>query len=376
MQLEGLFDVAPSAQSEICWTVHLPLEDADWDIGLIVGPSGCGKSTIARQLFGQDIIDGYEWPHDLSIVDAFPQELGVREIAALLSSVGFSSPPAWLRPFRVLSNGEQFRVTLARALTESKGTVVIDEFSSVVDRTVARIGSAAVARTIRRRRQIARNSSSATGSDEKPIGLGETSPRFVAVSCHYDIIDWLDPDWVYDPTTDRLRWRRERLPRPLILLRIQRVHRDAWKVFRRHHYLSGALHPAARCFAASVGDRPAAYAAVIHFPHPRRSGWREHRIVCLPDFQGVGIGNALSEFVAALFLATGKPYRSTTSHPGLIRHRARSSVWKMIRPPSRSGTGHQLLYQHGDQAFPTRITAGFEFVGQPRQQEAREFGIL
>ena len=60
----------------------------------------------------------------------------------------------WLRPFHVLSNGEQFRATIARALAESaKGRelVVIDEFTSVVDRTVAQIGSAAIAKTIRRR---------------------------------------------------------------------------------------------------------------------------------------------------------------------------------------------------------------------------------
>ena len=49
---------------------------------------------------------------------------------------------------------------------------------------------------------------------------------------------------------------------------------------------------------------PAAFTAVLAFPHARRPGWREHRTVCLPDFQGVGIGNAMSELVASLFVAT------------------------------------------------------------------------
>src|SRR5262249_57232560 len=56
--------------------------------------------------------------------------------------------------------------------------------------------------------------------------------------------------------------------------------------------------------------RPAAFTAVLHAPDPLGGYWREHRTVCLPDFQGVGIGNALSEFVASLFVATGKRYCS------------------------------------------------------------------
>src|SRR5438477_11142801 len=177
-QLEGMFDVPPAERSEMRWEAALPLEEADWQIGLIVGPSGCGKSTLARELFPEALIDGFDWPDDQSIVDAFPAAMGIKEVVGLLSSVGFSSPPSWLRPFRALSNGEQFRVTIARALAEKPDLAVIDEFTSVVDRPVARIGSAALARTIRR-----------PGPDEK-------ARRLVAVSCHYDIVDWLSPDWV------------------------------------------------------------------------------------------------------------------------------------------------------------------------------------
>src|SRR5690606_16358303 len=113
---------------------------------------------------------------------------------------GFSSPPAWLRPFHVLSNGEQFRVTMARALAESVGLVVVDEFTSVVDRTVAQIGSAAIAKAVRRR-----------------------GGRFIAVACHYDIADWLEPDWIYEPHT--ARFARDRLRRPDIEIAVRRVHR-------------------------------------------------------------------------------------------------------------------------------------------------------
>lgn len=198
--------------------------------------------------------------------------------------------------------------------------------------------------------------------------------RFVAVSCHYDIIDWLDPDWVYEPAADAFHWRRERR-RPQVAMRIDRVSSSAWKLFHRHHYLSGSLHPCARCFVATVAGLPAAFTAVIHFPHPTSSGWREHRTVCLPDFQGVGIGNALSETVASIFRSTGKPYRSTTSHPGMIRHRAASPLWKMIRRMSRSGSGNRGLYRGEKYSPPVRFTASFEFVGPANPQAARGFRI-
>ncbi len=152
-QLEALFDLPATSVSEQAWDVDLPLDAREWHVGLIVGPSGAGKSTVARELFGDSLCHGFDWPADRSIVDAFPAALSMPAITELLSSVGFSSPPSWLRPFAALSNGEQFRVTMARALAESGGRVVVDEFTSVVDRQVAQVGSAAIARTVRRRGQ-------------------------------------------------------------------------------------------------------------------------------------------------------------------------------------------------------------------------------
>src|SRR6185295_19097477 len=92
--------------------------------------------------------------------------------------------PSWVKPLHVLSNGEQFRANLARTLAESPDIAVVDEFTSVVDRTVAKIGSAAVAKCVR-----------ASGR------------RFVAVSCHADIEEWLQPDWKYDVPAGKLSWR-------------------------------------------------------------------------------------------------------------------------------------------------------------------------
>ncbi|MGQ0636447.1 MAG: GNAT family N-acetyltransferase [Planctomycetaceae bacterium] len=354
MQLEGLFDLPAALRSEIGWTADLPLESRDWRIGLIVGPSGCGKTTLARALFGECAGDRFAWPEDRSIVDAFPMSMSIREITSLLSSVGFSSPPAWLRPFRCLSNGEQFRVSIARALAEgghAGSPTVIDEFTSVVDRTVAQIGSAAVARAVR-----------------------VTGRRFVAVSCHFDIVEWLQPDWVYEPALDRFDWRCLQ-SRPPISVEIRRAQSADWKLFRPHHYLSGRLNRAARCFMARVGGQPAAFAAALSHPDDRGGFWREHRTVCLPDFQGVGIGHALSEFVASLFAATGKRYLSVTSHPGMIAHRLRSPLWRLYRHPSFGARNTGRLVRFNRTAALCRRTAGFRYVGPARHVEARQFGL-
>src|SRR5947209_2798512 len=137
LQVRGLFDLPAERTSRLRWEVNLPLEERPWHVGLVTGPSGCGKSTIARHLWPRETAHARDlaWPRDRSVLDAFPAALSARDVTALLSAVGFSSPPAWLRPFHVLSTGQQFRATLARLLAESPALCVHDEFTSVVDRT-------------------------------------------------------------------------------------------------------------------------------------------------------------------------------------------------------------------------------------------------
>src|ERR1022692_2683255 len=97
LQAEGIFDVSPSEKSTEEWTVNLDLPE-EWNVGLIIGPSGSGKTTVARELFGEHIVSGWEWPEDRSILDGFPAGMSIKDIVNLLSSVGFSSPPSWVRP--------------------------------------------------------------------------------------------------------------------------------------------------------------------------------------------------------------------------------------------------------------------------------------
>lgn len=357
MQLEGLFDVPAAKKSEVRFKCNVPLEERDWKIGLIVGSSGSGKSTLARELFGAHLVDGYEWPADRSLIDAFPAAMGVKEITQLLNSVGFSSPPSWLRPFGVLSNGEQFRATMARAIAESPELLVVDEFTSVVDRTVAQIGSSAIAKTVRRRE----------------------GQRFVAVTCHYDVIDWLDPDWTYEPGSDSFHWRSERLGRPPIELEVARVGSQAWRLFRTHHYLSGHLNRTSTCFCAFLNGRPVAFSAWLPFVgklKDSRGAKRNHRTVCLPDFQGVGIGAALVDFCASLWCGLGFRALTTTGHPGEIASKARSSKWTMTRKPGQTALDTKHTDRNESQLRATRasnrLTASFEYTGPALRRSIAE----
>jgi GNAT superfamily N-acetyltransferase len=221
---------------------------------------------------------------------------------------------------------------------------------------VAQIGCAAVQKTVRRRGQ-----------------------RLVAVSCHYDIIDWLEPDWVYQPhlgkmevntATERGRlWRR-----PPVELEVRRVHRKAWELFRQYHYLSHTFNKAARCFVAFYQGEPVALQAVLPLAHAmskRQKVYRGHRAVCLPDYQGIGIGNALSDYIASAYRGIGCRFYSTTTHPSLVRSRIRSPHWRCRRPPSLGKPRTGEVPEKFQKWVPAlmRLTSTWEYVGPALDRE-------
>lgn len=351
-QIAGMFDVPVAERMSETFDVELPADDEPWQVGLIVGPSGSGKSSVARQAFGSALYKASQWPTDRAVIDCFDSSgkgsLTVRQTTELLTAVGFSSPPSWIKPYHVLSNGEQFRCDLARALSihssspqplASSPTIVFDEFTSVVDRNVARVCSAAVARAVR---------------------SGRVGCRFVAVTCHYDVAEWLEADWVLDMATRTLS--RRRLRRPAIELQIHRTDLRAWPLFARHHYLSGSLAPQSECYLATWNGVPVHFAAtlpVIGYRGRRRFT----RIVTLPDYQGIGIGTQAIRAVAQLHRERGHRVSVTSSHPALLQHCRRSKDWKCV---SVKKTGQS---RNRSKAFSNytnssgRAVVSFEFVG-------------
>lgn len=330
---------------------------------------------MAREAYGKRFTEGgFRWEKSKAVCEHFPK-VSMKTVAQTFNAVGFSSPPSWIKPHHVLSGGERFRCDLVRALLRpGDDLVAFDEFTSVVDRNVAKIGSAAVAKAIRKNR------------------FGEQK-QFVAVTCHYDVIDWLEPDWVLDMASQQLA-RGRLCQRPAIELQVARVDRSAWDLFRRHHYLNTNLSQTATCFAAFWGDEPVAFSAWIHRMTRRRRqhDMREHRTVVLPDFQGVGIGNRVSEICASIWSGIGGRAFSTTSHPGMIHYRHASPVWNTERFGMASPTGASGMLRRAakDPAGLTamrlelakkgknptescgRVTGGFQYTGPPMKRELAE----
>jgi ABC-type lipoprotein export system ATPase subunit/GNAT superfamily N-acetyltransferase len=267
----------------------------DWNIGVIYGGSGTGKTTLLKE-FGslhddnldehKPVISNFDW-------------LTPQEATSLLSSMGLSSVPTWLRPYSLLSNGEQYRAMLAYKVGKAKenDVILIDEFTSVVDRDVAKAMSFALQKYIRKHNK-----------------------RIVLASCHFDIMEWLTPDWTYSPLKGRVeRPSCRRSSRPEIKLQVLRCRYATWDIFKQHHYLSQDLNKAAKCFLLLQNEKPVAFMGILPFPHGSiKNGYRISRVVVLPDYQGLGLGFKIINYFGQLYAADNKTLYIKTSNPALF----------------------------------------------------------
>lgn len=144
-----------------------------WNILLICGKSGSGKSTILKHLYGD--IKPMRYDYEKAVISQFPR-LSEEDACDLLSSIGLSSVPAWLRKPNELSNGERARLDIAKAIYDADGgIVVLDEYTSVVNRAAAKSMSYALQRYVR----------------QKDL-------KVVVASCHFDIVEWLQADYIFN----------------------------------------------------------------------------------------------------------------------------------------------------------------------------------
>lgn len=306
-RVKSLFNAENGCDFKV--TADLDIDDGNWQIGLIVGPSGSGKSSLGSKIFGGGkIYDMYTgWSADKPIIDDIAPEGDFNAVTATLAAVGLGDVPAWLRPFHVLSTGQKFRAGLARLIAERPSEVVVDEFTSVVDRQIARIGAAAFQKAWRR-------------------GPG----KVVLLSCHYDIVEWLEPDWVYDTASSAFArgslWRR-----PPINISIWKTDQSYWRVFKPHYYLDLPMPVAAMCFVGTYERQLVCHVTVS--PMFTAGAYRATRLVVLPEWQGVGVGLKFLTWVCDYHLRgngrCGKKYPTFfhTSHPQLAAVLRKAKGW-------------------------------------------------
>jgi GNAT superfamily N-acetyltransferase len=309
-----------------------------FNLGVIVGASGSGKSSLLKE-FGE--IKKHDWNCN-SIVSNFASAV---EASDKLSAAGLMSIPDWVKPYSVLSNGQKFRADLARSL---ESFTVIDEYSSVVDRNVAKAASRGMANYVRR----------------------NNLQNVVIATCHRDVLEFLQPDWIID--TDKGQWTLERyLRQPRLVLTIYPCSNLLWRNFSEHHYLSGSINKAAHCYMAVWEGQVIGFYAVLAYPSgTTKNAFRGHRLVILPDFQGFGFGHSLAEAVAQHYVDNGKRFFAKTSHPRLGEYRDNSALWKATSKNHKKRKDVSNKRSNKWIMNPNRWSYSHEYIGKAKNVES------
>lgn len=249
--------------------------DSEFSLGVIVGASGSGKTTLAKQIFGDDVFKS-NIVADKPIIDQLPKELSYDECANILSGIGLTSVPCWIRPVYTLSNGQKARAEAALAMSSNNSLTVIDEWTSVVDRTVAKVMSHCVQKHARKLKK-----------------------KIILLSCHYDVLEWLDPDWIIDCNNQsfidrRLLSSNERKRREHLEFEIKEVDRSSWKYFSKYHYLSENLPGGLiKTFGLFNNGNQIGFQCFANYT-PKKPNMNlimhSNRTVIHPDYAGLGLG--------------------------------------------------------------------------------------
>jgi ABC-type lipoprotein export system ATPase subunit/GNAT superfamily N-acetyltransferase len=301
------FDIQNTEETSVSIPMNLSeAKNFNWNIGVILGGSGSGKTTILKNIgeiknvkfdFEKPLISNFDW-------------LEPKDATFVLTSMGLSSVPTWLRPFYTLSNGEQYRATLAYLVSSAKEgeVILVDEYTSVVDRDVAKAMSFALQKYIRKQNK-----------------------RIILASCHYDILEWLMPDWICSPqkggTLEKCDYLRQ--GRPQIKLQFSRVESKTWDFFKKHHYLTELNNKAYAHYIFEWNQKPIGIVIISPLPSGSlKNAFRESRIVILPDYQGLGIGYEISKFMGQIYKSIGRRYFTKTVHPALGEKRNNNINWR------------------------------------------------
>lgn len=345
--IQEAFDLEVGNVSEVVVPNRMNLESlGEWNIGVICGASGSGKSTLLRRIAEDNGISLQEPIFDDTkpLISNF-SPMQPSDAARLLSHIGLSSVPSWTRPYRVLSNGEQYRARLAKQLADANGDeiILVDEYTSVVDRNVAKAMSSALQKYVR-----------------------SSGKKVILATCHYDVFDWLNADWIYDLNKGGVLERGDclRQSRPKIELQVYRTTNDTWEMFKKHHYMTADISSSATCFVFTWNNKVVAFQSILPLPSGGFSnGWREHRLVVLPDFQGLGLGARISEWMGGVLRASGRLFFTKTVNPALGLYRQKHSEKWM--PTSHNLKGMSDKEASRMMGGLTRLSYCHRYIGEP-----------
>ena len=268
----------------------------------------------------------------------------------MLSGVGLTSVPCWIRPAYTLSNGQRARAECALQMArqcDADQVTIIDEWTSVVDRTVAKVMSHCVQKHARK-----------------------TGKRIVLLSCHYDVADWLNPDWVIDCNrqeyVDRRSLCRDFQRPDKLNFEIRETDRSAWKYFSRYHYLSETFPGGyTRTFGLFHEGNQIGFQCFANYV-PRRKGQKmklhSNRVVIHPDYCGFGLGLRMTDACSQIMCDEGFEVYAKFSSVPMYLSRMKSKKWKLekIYRHTKIVVGGNMLRKSG---FRTDVkTYSFKFI--------------
>lgn len=160
--------------------------------------------------------------------------------------------------------------------------------------------------------------------------------------------------------------------RPKLNVEVRPIQRECWKRFKQLHYLNTELNATAHCYAAFVNDQIAAFFAVLHFPHAKEKKFKKgHRLVVLPECQGLGLGHELSSRVAQMWKDKGYRFIITSNTKALYKQRKNDKRWVITRI-GRASTYNLQNRKTCKELVKTgssdRITISYEYIGCDKAQ--------
>lgn len=321
-----------------------------WYVGVIYGASGSGKTTLAKKMFGDEVFYS-PLREDLPIINQLPEHVTYDECAKLLNGIGLNSVPCWIRPVYTLSNGQKARAEAVLLMCQDKDVICIDEWTSVVDRNVGRAMSHCLQKFAK--------------SQNKSV---------ILLTCHYDIIEWLSPDWLIDCNKQEFILPKSKdfffTERDKIQISIKSVDKSSWRYFSKYHYLSEKL-PRGKIYTFGVflGENQIGFQCFANYVPPKRGQkkiFHFNRIVVHPDFQGFGLGMKIINETARYMKATygyrimGK-FSSTPVYKAMIR----DSNWqflKTIRTMGKMKQGAKMSNRLNFREYGS-VSYSFEYIG-------------
>lgn len=334
---------------------HLVINDidinADWNVGLIYGASGSGKTTLAKKMFGPDVFRTI-LDEELPIINQLAEHLSYDECAAILTGIGLNSVPCWVRPVKTLSNGQKARAEAALLMVQNNDIVCIDEWTSVVDRTVAKAMSFCLQKFARKHNK-----------------------KIILLSCHNDVLEWLNPDWMIDCNEQKFLKRANEdfffQPREQLRFDIRKIGRQSWKYFSKYHYLSERL-PGGQIYLYGLfhESKQIGFQCFANYT-PTRKGqlpiYHSNRTVIHPDYQGLGLGIKLINDSSRVFKQEHPHYKVMAKFSSIPVYKAmaKQKQWAFLgtkRTMGKLPTGGNMIRKAGFREYGVK-TFHFEYIG-------------